>query len=254
MPLIALAAALAVLPPPRAHQRLKALRPKAERRWRRKRPTTPVVVGAGALLGLAAGVGGAVAGALLAAVLWREHRSRAAQRDRLAATAALADGLKAFTAELRAGAHPARAAANAAGDSAPPAAEVFDTIATAAARGGDVETALAHTEAAPLARAWRLADAHGVPLAGALEAVGRDLDRRTAFARQVRARMAGPRASVAVLAFLPVFGLLLGEVSGADPVEVLRTTAAGQVLLVLGALLVCAGLRWCARLTREVAG
>ncbi|WP_189221279.1 type II secretion system F family protein [Saccharothrix coeruleofusca] len=254
MPLIVLAAALAALPPPRAHRRLRALRPEPRRRWRWRRPGTPVVAVAGALLGLVAGVGGALAGALLASVLWREHRDRVARRDRLAATAALAAGLKAFTAELRAGAHPAAAAANTAEDCAPPAAEVFDTIATTAARGGDVEAALAHTDAAPLARAWRLADAHGVPLAGALEAVGRDLDRRAAFARQVRARMAGPRASVAVLAALPVFGLLLGEFSGAGPVQVLRTTLAGQVLLVLGAVLVCAGLRWCAHLTGEAPG
>ena len=65
------------------------------------------------------------------------------------------------------------------------------------------------------------------------------------------ARMAGPRASTAVLAALPGFGLLLGELSGARPLHVLSGTPPGQVLLVAGAALVCAGLLWTERLTGQ---
>jgi len=73
-----------------------------------------------------------------------------------------------------------------------------------------------------LARAWRVSAKHGVALADVLDATRRDLDQRAAFARQVHARMAGPRASAAVLAGLPVFGVLLGELSGARPVRISR--------------------------------
>ncbi|MFC6088091.1 type II secretion system F family protein [Saccharothrix lopnurensis] len=229
------------------------LRGRPVRRWRLPAPGRPVVVAVGAAVGLLAGVGGAIAGAVLAVTAWHGHRETVGRRARLRTSAALAEGLNAFVAELRTGAHPARAAACAAEDAEPPAGEVLRAIAAASARGGDVEVALAgFPDARHLARAWRLAAEHGVPLADVLEAVRRDLDRRATFTRQVQARMAGPRASAAVLAGLPLFGVLLGELSGAGPLAVLIGTGAGQVLLVVGALLICAGLRWSGRLTRQV--
>jgi tight adherence protein B len=251
MSLLLLAAALLILPSSAARRRLVGLRRGSKPRWRRPKATQPLAVLVGTALGTLVGVGGAVAGALLGATVWRACRETARQRDRLKATAALADGLNAFVAELRSGAHPAKAAVGAAEDAEPPAADVLRAIATTSARGGDVEAALADfPDARQLARAWRLSAVHGVPLADVLDAVRRDLDRRTAFARQVHARMAGPRASSVVLAGLPLFGVVLGEVGGAGPLAVLTGSTAGQVLLVAGVVLVCAGLRWSGRLTR----
>ncbi|GAA3891832.1 type II secretion system F family protein [Saccharothrix violaceirubra] len=249
MSFLLLSLAFLLFPPSAAHRL----------RWTpRRKPTLPkpnqgtVVLGS-ALFGLLAGAGGAIAAAVVARTLWHDHHERATHRERLKATTALAAGLAGFVAELKAGAHPAPAASGAAEDAEPPASEVLRTIATTAARGGDVATALRDfPEAHQLARAWRLSAEHGVPLADVLAEVRRDLDRRVAFAGQVAARLAGPRASAAVLAGMPVFGVLLGEAVGAGPTEVLRTTVVGQVLLVLGAVLVCAGLRWSARLTRQV--
>jgi tight adherence protein B len=217
----------------------------------------PVVVGLGAAVGLLLGVGGVVAGALLGLTLWRLHVERRKERVERGARQAIAEGLAAFVAELRSGADPARAALGAAEDAEPPAAEVFATIAATARRGGDVEKALArngngHIGVRRLARAWRLSGDHGVPLADVLEAVRDDLRRRVGFTRHVHARMAGPRASAAVLAALPVFGVLLGELTGSHPLGVLTGSGVGQVLLVVGVALVCAGLRWSAHLTREV--
>ncbi|GAA3460232.1 type II secretion system F family protein [Saccharothrix longispora] len=247
-----LASALLLVPSTSARRRLTGPRLRSIRR-RVPAPTGLAVLVAGAALGLPAGVGGAIAGAALAATAWRVHRDTARQRDRLRATGALADGLGGFVAELRSGAHPAGAATGAAEDAEPPARDVLRAIAATSARGGDVEAALAgFPDAHHLARAWRLSADHGVPLADVLDAVRRDLDRRTAFARQVHARMAGPRASAAVLAGLPLLGVLLGEASGAGPLAVLAGTAVGQVLLVVGALLICGGLRWSGRLTRQV--
>ncbi|MFI9008947.1 type II secretion system F family protein [Actinosynnema sp. NPDC053489] len=251
MSLLLFAAALLVLPSARARRRLigSARGP----RWKQVKPNGPLAVLAGIALGLPAGVGGVIAGALLGATVWRTYREAVRQREELAASAALADGLKAFVAELRSGAHPAKAATGAAEDAEPPATEVLSAIAATSARGGDVEAALADfPDARQLARAWRLSAVHGVPLADVLDAVRRDLDRRSAFAGQVHARMAGPRASAAVLAGLPLFGVVLGELGGAGPLAVLSGTLPGQVLLVAGVVLICAGLRWSGRLTRQV--
>ncbi|WNV91720.1 type II secretion system F family protein [Umezawaea sp. Da 62-37] len=257
--LAALATALLVLPAAAATRRLRALRPPDRGRTRGPHRSVAVLACC-VLVGLVGGPASLIAAAMIAAVLWRARRSRAVRRSRLAGSATIAAGLAAFVAELKAGAHPAAAAAGAAQDTGEPAATVLTTIASTARLGGDVDTALttlacARPELAaalgPLARAWRLADSHGVPLADVLDAVRRDLERRVCFAEQVKARMAGPEASAAILAALPAFGVLLGELSGAHPLHVLTSTTPGQVLLVLGALLISGGLLWSAKLTDQ---
>ncbi|GAB2871182.1 type II secretion system F family protein [Lentzea nigeriaca] len=205
---------------------------------------------------LAAGVGGLIAGALLGVVIRRIIKQGKRNRALRAATEALSDGLSGVVDELRAGAHPATAAESAARDTPAPADEVLKAAAATARFGGDVERTLRElrqpligTAVDQLARAWHVSAKHGVALADVLDATRRDLDQRAAFGRQVHARMAGPRASAAVLAGLPVFGVLLGELSGARPLHTLVATAAGQVLLVLGAGFLAVGLWWTKRIT-----
>jgi tight adherence protein B len=204
----------------------------------------------------AAGVGGLVAGAVLTTVIYRILKHGRRNKALRAATEALSNGLGGVIDELRAGAHPAAAAEGAAQDTPAPAAEVLKAAAATARLGGDVERTLRElrqpllkSAVDQLARAWRVSAEHGVALADVLDATRRDLDQRAAFARQVHARMAGPRASAAVLAGLPVFGVLLGELSGARPLHVLVGTTAGQVLLVLGAVFLAGGLWWTRRIT-----
>lgn len=205
---------------------------------------------------LAAGIGGLVAVAVLAATIARILKRRKRYKAFRQATEALSDGLGGVIDELRAGAHPAQAAEGAAQDTPAPAGEVLKAVAATSRLGGDVERTLRdlrqpllRTAVDQLARAWHVSAKHGVALADVLDATRRDLDQRAAFARQAHARMAGPRASAAVLAGLPVLGLLLGELSGARPVHVLTGTAAGQCFLVLGALFLAAGLWWTNRIT-----
>ena len=166
--------------------------------------------------------------------------------------------LGALVAELRVGAHPATAAERAAVDAEPLAAKAMSTVASTARLGGDVDRALVRSAAAEpslagvlgqVGRAWRLAARHGVPLAEVLDSVRRDLDERIRFSRQVHARMAGPRASAAVLAVLPELGVLLGEAIDARPLHILADTPVGQILLAAGALLICGGVLWSAKLT-----
>jgi tight adherence protein B len=217
-----------------------------------------VAVGSVALGWLLAGPGLGVALACAVHTARSRWRARGLARFRLSAAAGLADAVRALAAELRAGAHPAEAAESAASDVPEPAATVLRTVAGTARLGGDVGTALRRRESEfpglggvlrPVAHAWSLANQRGLPFADVMDAAGRDLDGRVRFARQVQARMAGPRASAAVLAGLPILGVLLGEGMGAHPVHVLLSPGIGQVLLAVGVGLACAGVRWTARLT-----
>ncbi len=124
-------------------------------------------------------------------------------------------------------------------------------LAIASRTSADVEQAVQEPLLAETAHAWALAQQHGLPLADVLDAVVRDLDQRARFAGQVQARMAGPRASAAILAALPILGIGLGEAMGAHPLHVLSSTTLGQILLVAGVGLVCAGIQWSARLTHQ---
>ena len=89
-------------------------------------------------------------------------------------------------------------------------------------------------------------------MADVLDAARRDVESGILFARRMRARLAGPRASAAVLTGLPAACVLLGEAVGAAPLHVLTATTAGQCLLVAGALLLWAGMSWCRALTGRV--
>ncbi len=204
------------------------------------------------------GPAGALVGALLGGSGWRRWRARSQARVRTAAAAGLADALRYLVAELRAGAHPAVAADSAASDAAPEAAAALRALAAGERFGGDIDSVLGRAgddwpELRPalrqLGRGWALAQHHGLPLADVLDAVRRDLEVSQRFAAQVRAKMAGPRASAAVLACLPVLGIALGEAMGAAPVHMLSSSVAGQLLLVLGATLIWAGMAWSRRLT-----
>lgn len=258
--------AVLVWPPQLARGRLRALRPARRHRRGIGRPrlATPLLAAGGAGVGfLVAGCGGGLAGTAVALTAWRRWRARRDERERIRAADGLAGALALLVAELRAGAHPAEAAMGAAQDADPLAVSALTCLAATAKLGGDVAEALERAAggqtavAASLARlagAWTLAERHGLPLAEVLDAVRRDLDQRVRFARQVHAKMAGPRASATVLAVLPALGVLLGETIGADPLHVLAATAPGQGLLVVGVVLVCAGVRWSARLTDRAVG
>jgi len=255
-------AGIAVLAWPLApgRRRLRSLlTPRRPRRTRRRwRGGALVVVGPAVTGCFLAGPAGAMAVAVLAATARWRWRARHDLRDSLAAVDGLADALRAVVAGLASGGHPAAAAEAAAVDARPTAATVLCRIAAAARLGGDVEQAVRVGDLHPpvvsavldqVAAAWTLAARHGIPLAVVLDSVRRDLDQRVRFTCQTVARMAGPRASAAILAGLPAVGLLLGESMGAEPLKVLTDSPAGQVLLLLGVLLACAGIAWSARIT-----
>ncbi|MER5391741.1 type II secretion system F family protein [Saccharopolyspora sp. NPDC002686] len=206
-----------------------------------------------------AGPAGLFAGSGLALLGVHHWQSVWRRRDRLARADELTAGLRLLVAQLRAGAHPASAAEGAADEAGPAVAGVFRDMAATVRLGGDVATVLRGCELvelrAPLgriARAWALAERHGVALADLLDAVRRDVERRSAFRRGVEAKLAGPRSTAAVLTGLPICGLLFGEAIGSGPLEVLNGGLVGQLLLLVGVALLAAGAIWTLRLTEAV--
>lgn len=253
--LLATAAALVLWPDRRGAVRLPDRTP---------RPGLPVggrAVGSPTVLAavLAAAVGAALStplvaalaagGAAAAARAWARRRA-AAQVD--AGLRGLAEGLGALAADLRSGrslTEAAAAAEHACGDPrtgrslarAVRTPEVPDPEAP-----GEIGDALAR-----IAAATRLSTRTGCSLAAVAGAVEDDLRARARHRAELRAAIAGPRASAVVLAGLPVLGLLMGSGVGADPWRILTTTGAGQALLVGGVALEAAGLVWSRRLVER---
>lgn len=264
---LALASAVGCWPSAPGRYRLAALLPRdrgATRPWPRQHPhwlakgatRAVLALAAVALLGgLLAGPAGVVASAMLAGLGLHRRRGAVQRRHNQAELATLVEALGVMTTELRAGAHPAHAAADAAAGT-DLAHRVFASVAVGARLGADVPSLLGRHAAAStipdelnrLAAAWALAERHGVALAELLDAVRSDLDARTRLAGQVSAQLAGPKASAAVLAGLPLLGVALGQGIGADPWHVLTATAAGQLLLITGTALACAGVIWSGRI------
>ena len=252
--LVLVAAAMVCTPGSPAVRRVRAFGPAAPGRVLRLPSARLAAIGAGLGIGaLVCGIAGGLAGAGTAAVLWR-RRERARSRAHAAdAAAQLADSLARIVEELRTGAHPAAALGGVHADG-PRAALALGPAAAAARLGDDVPAALGRASgsgAADLHRvaaAWALADRHGAPLAELLAGTLADLRWRVAFQARVRARMAGPRATATVLAALPLLGLGLGHLLGADPIGVLRAGVLGQGLVLVGTVLLLAGLGWSDRI------
>jgi tight adherence protein B len=264
VPLGLVAAATVAWPPACAASRVRVLGPPAAGGRREASVRLPLLVPAVAglaLVGTVAGVGGLIAAVVLGVVLLRGRRARRRDQARAATTSGLAEGLAAFAGELRAGHPPSSAAAAAGQDAQASCHRALALVAATARLGGDVPNALReHAATDPLAgphlvrlaEAWSLADRHGIGLAGLAEAVAEDLRARARFAGRLTAQLAGPRTTTAVLAALPGIGMVLGELVGAHPLRVLTGTGIGQVLLVVGAVLVAAGLEWSRRLAEGV--
>ena len=252
-------------PLPAARQRLRSIVPsligEQERRYL-PLPVNAFLALCGGVIGwFVLGPGGAVANAVLC-LTWRKRwKARSERRNKTKAATELVESLGTFVAELRVGAHPAVAAESTAKAAESLSAKTMMIIANTAQLGGNVRHALirfAKEQPAvagvlkQVARAWALSDRHGIPLADVLDTVRKNLEQHLRFAKQVRARMAGPRMSATVLAILPELGVLLGEAIDARPLHVLATTYVGQGLLIAGATLICVGVFWSAKLTEHV--
>jgi tight adherence protein B len=200
-----------------------------------------------------------VAGGLLAAVAMRIRRARRA-RQVIEVHGSIVDLSRAIAAELRAG-HPSGRAFAAAVHAAPPALEQLLRSAVAIAHRGDISDladAVAHVAANPgcaglrrLGACWRVAAASGAALAPAVDRVADALQDEIDVSRDVTSTLAGPRATVQLLAGLPVLGLLLGTAIGARPLDFLLGSGPGVGCLLTAASLDASGIAWARAIERR---
>lgn len=254
----ALALAAALLLWPATPRRAAALR-RVDSPVRRRVLATPVVVPVGVVVAWLVPLPVALAAAVVAGTVAIRRRRVAARRQRQQESGALQAALDVLVGELRIGVHPVTAFATAAGEVAGPVHHGMSAVAARARLGADVAAGLDDVAAGSqmpmhwerLASCWRLAHAHGLSIATLMRTAQRDIVERERFSSHVEAAMAGPRATAAVLAGLPVAGIALGQLIGARPLAFLCGAGVGGWLLVIGVLLACAGLMWSDRITEQ---
>ena len=105
-----------------------------------------------------------------------------------------------------------------------------------------------------LAACFEIASASGCPLADVLTRFAAQLEVEDDAEAARQTALAGPKATVALLTWLPLLGLGLGVCLGVDPLAMLLGTPFGVAALVAGAGLTVAGRVWSARLMRAAAG
>ena len=250
----ALALAAALLVWPAAPRRLRAMRRVRVRRV----AVLPVGLIAAAGVAWAVPANAALAAGMVAGTGWLRWRRRRMLLRRKQEADALQAALGVLVGELRVGAHPVSAFTTAAGEVSGPVAEGMRTVAARGRLGADVAAGLddiARSSALPvhwerLAVCWRLAEGHGLAIATLMRTAQQDIVERERFSTRVHAGMAGARATAVVLAALPVVGIGLGQLIGADPVSFLW--GGGGWLLVIGVLLSCVGLLWSDRIAAGV--
>lgn len=234
--------------------------PRRTRRWAVVlAASAAVVVGMAArpVLGLCAAIG------VLAAVVGgaRVWGARAQERE----YDALAEVVGALGGELRAGrggaealeatarvvAGPVGSRLRAAASAVRLGADPVESLDAPPIRGSPAVEELRSRVLMQVGAAWRVSAETGAPFADVLDRVEESVQADREHRRRVAAGLAGPRATAALLAALPVLGIGLGIGMGADPVRVLTTTGAGQLALLTGAVLDCVGLWWTGRIVRR---
>ncbi|MDP5227575.1 MULTISPECIES: hypothetical protein [Arthrobacter] len=100
----------------------------------------------------------------------------------------------------------------------------------------------------------RASELSGCPLAALLTRLALDLEHSADAEGARQAALAGPKASVALLAWLPFLGLGLGLLLGVDPVEIIIVSPAGLASVVAGLILWAVGRLWSRALVTAAEG
>jgi tight adherence protein B len=184
-------------------------------------------------------------------------RAGRARRSQARLQGDLADFLSLLAAPLRAGATPALAVVTVARAMSPGPelrALLVDLVSAEPADSGLTMVWLRHAERLDsedlrfVARAWRLTEHTGAPLAEALVSVERVLRSRQRARERVATAAAGPRSSMAVLVALPCAGPLVGLAFGIGPVALYLSSPAALGSALLGLVLGLLAWVWARRI------
>jgi tight adherence protein B len=177
------------------------------------------------------------------ALAWGIRRGVRAASAREQCSAATVEVTFALVGELRAGRTPAQALA-AVAEFAGPLRPALDAAHLAVALGAEAADELGRAALLPgaerlryVAAAWSVADSAGGRVAVVLERLSEAMDSDDELRRELEAAMAGPRATMVLLAGLPLMGLALGQSVGAHPLQLLLHRPLGWGLLAGAALL-----------------
>jgi tight adherence protein B len=183
----------------------------------------------------------ALIGAMLASC--RLRRARQVDRARDEGAAATVEVTVALAGELRAGRTPAQALA-AVAVVAGPLRPALDAAGLAVSVGADAAGEIARAAALPgaerlryVAAAWSVAESAGGRVAVVLDRLSEAMDSDDELRRELDAAMSGPRATMVLLAALPLLGLALGQSVGAHPLQLLLHRPIGWALLAAAATL-----------------
>nr|WP_202615804.1 hypothetical protein [Arthrobacter sp. H-02-3] len=105
-----------------------------------------------------------------------------------------------------------------------------------------------------LAACFDTAEASGCPLADVLARFAAHLEAEDDAEGARQTALAGPRATIRLLTWLPVSGLGLGLLLGVDPMATLLGNPWGLLALAAGVVLTAAGRVWSSKLVRAAAG
>lgn len=216
-----------------------------------RRPLVAVVgsIAAGAAVLVGAALPAALSLALIAIVVVDEVGSAAARRRNNADERGVATAVEVLAAELAAGSREP-AALRAAADAGGRAAQCLRAAAGLGEIGADPTRAFDGSFAG-LAGAWQIRATCGTALAPSVASVGDDVSARIARRRALEAALVGARASGAMLAFLPVLGVILGAAMGASPLSFLFGGGRGSLVLLVGVGLEVCGWLWIRILIRR---
>lgn len=120
------------------------------------------------------------------------------------------------------------------------------------ARGAAL-TAGQHKMWLELAACFEVGEASGAAVAGVLNRLAASIEAEQDAAAQRETALAGPRATVRLLSWLPFIGLGLGMVMGVDPVGALLGGPLGWVVLAIGVTFALAGWAWSTRMISSAA-
>lgn len=105
-----------------------------------------------------------------------------------------------------------------------------------------------------LADCLDIAESSGCPLADILSRFAAHLEAEDDAEAARQTALAGPKATVRLLSWLPLFGLGLGTVLGVDPLGILIGNPFGVAALAAGIVLTVVGRFWSLRLVRAAMG
>jgi len=160
-----------------------------------------------------------------------------------------------LAADLRAGISPAMAVAHCGGEPS-----VWPHARAAALRHSDSSDVIEgleldardNPELKYLTACWRVGVNSGTGLASSITLLAQSLRSAQEIRIQLQAELAGPRATARMLAFLPLIGIGLGYLLGAEPLTWLLSSPLGWLTLISGVTLTGLGVWWSSNIAARV--